>query len=183
MTGVKEVHGVVKRDGWEAGPWDDEADRVEWVDEATGYPCLIIRHQEDGNLCGYTAVPPGHPLHGVSYDGADNVPYGDYPGINYARACVTMEDIPAPYGHLYTPDMLVCHVPAPGEPDDVWWFGFDCGHGHDVQPGKEARTRVLEAKFSWPALTPLRAPWATYRGVPLVTEMVGRLAADLKELA
>lgn len=23
----------------------------------------------------------------------------------------------------------ICHVPAPGEPDDVWWFGFD---GYEV---------------------------------------------------
>ena len=28
----------------------------------------------------------------------------------------------------------ICHVPQPGEPDNVWWFGFDCGHVGDVIP-------------------------------------------------
>jgi hypothetical protein len=28
----------------------------------------------------------------------------------------------------------ICHVPAPGQPDDVWWLGWDCGHFMDVSP-------------------------------------------------
>jgi hypothetical protein len=29
----------------------------------------------------------------------------------------------------------ICHVPEPGRPDDVWWFGFDCAHAWDFSPG------------------------------------------------
>ena len=28
----------------------------------------------------------------------------------------------------------VCHVPAPGEPDDVYWLGFDTAHSGDFSP-------------------------------------------------
>jgi len=31
----------------------------------------------------------------------------------------------------------ICHVPEPGEPDDVWWFGFDCAHCDDLAPAYE----------------------------------------------
>jgi hypothetical protein len=37
----------------------------------------------------------------------------------------------------------ICHVPAPGEPDDVWWFGFDCAHCWDVSPGTDALMKKL----------------------------------------
>jgi hypothetical protein len=34
----------VDRTGWPPGPWDDEPDRIEWIDEATGQPCLMRRN-------------------------------------------------------------------------------------------------------------------------------------------
>jgi len=39
-------------------------------------------------------------------------------GLTYANACS---------GHI-------CHVPKQGEPDDVWWFGFDTSHAGDFSP-------------------------------------------------
>lgn len=32
----------------------------------------------------------------------------------------------------------VCHVPEPGKPGNVWWFGFDCAHYQDLAPGLAA---------------------------------------------
>lgn len=32
----------------------------------------------------------------------------------------------------------ICHTPAPGEPDKVYWFGFDCAHAGDRMPASEA---------------------------------------------
>ena len=99
------------------GPWIDEPDREEF--RSHDLPCIIRRHKELGFLCGYVAVPPGHPLHGVSYQDAYQLvrlrAHGD---VNYSKPC----------------DEDVCHVPAPGEPDDVWWFGFHCGYGWDYIP-------------------------------------------------
>lgn len=72
-----------------------------------------------GHWCGYVAVPPGHPLHGKDYDAVGADVHG---GLTYANQC----------------SGDICHVPAPGEPDDVWWFGFDCAHCWDFRPGHAA---------------------------------------------
>jgi hypothetical protein len=37
----------------------------------------------------------------------------------------------------------ICHKPAPGESDEVWWIGFDCAHFFDVLPLMEAATKML----------------------------------------
>lgn len=118
---LKQTH-YVDRTGWPKGPWDDEPDRVEWRDEATKLPCLIVRQGNSGHLCGYVGVPPGHMLHGKGYDEvdfADEEYYGPHGGLTYAEACAGR----------------VCHIPQPGEPDTVWWLGFDCAHSGDSRPG------------------------------------------------
>lgn len=99
------------------GPWHDEPDRVEF--EHAGFPCLLIRNSA---WCGYVAVPPGHPWHGVAYDdvrvpGEDGLTWPDvHGGLTYGHSC--QGDI--------------CHVPKPGESDDVYWLGFDCNHSGDL---------------------------------------------------
>jgi hypothetical protein len=98
---------------WGSGPWIDEPDRIEF--EAHGLPCLMLRNPF-GAWCGYAAVPPGHPYHGKS--DADVEAHG---GITYAGTC--------------DESVGICHVPKPGEPDNVYWFGFDCSHCYDLTPG------------------------------------------------
>lgn len=95
------------------GPWQDEPDRVEF--EHMDLPCLLHRGP-GGHWCGYVAVPPGHPDHGKHYRDLDVVSV--HGGLTYAAACE---------GHI-------CHVPKPGEPDGVWWFGFDLHHWRDLAP-------------------------------------------------
>ncbi len=102
------------KSSWTDGPWTSEPDRVEW--RTNGLPCLIVRADTTGALCGYVAVPKGHPFHGVGYDDVPDVSV--HGGLTYSDACG---------GH-------VCHVPQPGEPDDVWWLGFDCAHSGDMSP-------------------------------------------------
>lgn len=167
MSGAKEEREIVDRTGWPSGAWDDEPDRVEWTDEATGYPCLIVRHHFHGNLCGYVAVPPGHPLHGTPYQDVDEVSaHGD---LTYSGAC---------QGH-------VCHVPEPGEPDDVWWFGFDCAHAFDFLPGMEARMREIAPYLvEQPADDDNDDPLVTrYRNLSYVRQECATLAAQLAERA
>ena len=96
---------------YDDGPWVDEPDKAQWVDETTGLDCLVVRNGLDA-WCGYVGVPPGHPLHGKDYGDLDIDAHG---GLTYAAPC--QED-----------DGKVCHVPEPGRPADVWWFGFDCAH-------------------------------------------------------
>lgn len=89
--------------------WHNEPNRLDW--QASGYPCLVVRHASLLHLCGYVAVPPGHPWHGLDYDSIE--PYPDiHGGLTFA------ED----------------HPPL-GEPDSNWWLGFDCAHAGDLVPG------------------------------------------------
>ena len=56
------IQTFIDRSDWLPGPWDDEPDRVEWRDEATGLPCLLRRGSPFiGVWCGYVALPPDHP--------------------------------------------------------------------------------------------------------------------------
>jgi len=110
-----------------SGPWHDEPDEERF--EAHGHPCLLLRNPL-GAWCGYVAIAPGHPWHGIDYGQIDAEVHG---GLTYANACA---------GHI-------CHVPKPGEPDDVWWLGFDCIHAGDLSlsdivdvSGIRARMRV-----------------------------------------
>jgi hypothetical protein len=109
----------IDKSTWGPGPWQDEPDRVEW--EHAGHPCLMLRNPVWGNWCGYAAVPPGHPWHGVEALDLEPSPRV-HRGLNFASAC----------------NGEVCHVPKPGAPADVWWLGFDCCHGADFSPGMEA---------------------------------------------
>lgn len=107
----------VDRSRWPAGPWHAEPDRIEWR-TATGLTALMLRAWT-GAWCGYVAVPPGHPAHGLrEADAYDLLPGGVHGALTYAAAC----------------DELVGHVPATGEPGDVWWLGFDTGHWGDLLP-------------------------------------------------
>lgn len=94
------------------GPWTNEPDHVDFVH--LGFACILHRGSM-GSWCGYVAMPPGHPWHKEQYD---QVPARVHGGLTYGREC--MGD--------------VCHVPKPGESDDVWWLGFDCSHGWDIVP-------------------------------------------------
>lgn len=113
---------------WPSGPWDGEPDKVHWKDEATGLDCLAVRHSTRGNWCGYVAVREGHPSFEKGYDNTDADVHG---GLTFADFCQETEG----------PHKGVCHVPYPGDPDRVWWLGFDCAHGWDYSPDDQRRAR------------------------------------------
>jgi hypothetical protein len=140
---------------WPPGPWHDEPDRVEWRDPVTRYACLALRNWA-GAWCGYVGVPPGHPWHGAGYDDLGVSVHG---GLTFAGPCMT-DDRPR--------EERVCHVPAPGEPGDVWWFGFDCNHGHDVAPRIDALVEF---------------PGAVYRDLDYVRGQCANLAAQIEAAA
>jgi len=96
------------RSKWPQGPWSEEPDRESWVDETTGFQCLIQRHPEMGHLCGYIAVDATHPWHDKHYECIHADVHGD---LTYA-------------GHkrLDNPE------------SELWYIGFDCAHAGDVVP-------------------------------------------------
>lgn len=141
---------------WGAGPWNDEPDKLQWVDEATGLDCLIVRNRL-GALCGYVGVPSEHPYY---------VPCDVHGSLTYANTCQEGPE-----------DEAVRHVPAAGRPSDVYWFGFDCAHAFDLAPG-------MRALVNYPA-APCGSDgeFETYRTVDYVRGECANLARQLAEIA
>lgn len=147
---------TVDKSKWGAGPWQDEPDKMQWQDEATGLPCLIVRAPWTGALCGYVGVPQGHPAYGQDYYSLNVDVHG---GLTFADKCQTSQD--EAHG--------VCHVPATGEPDNVWWLGFDCNHCGDFAPVLDAMRATSNLQFSD----------ETYRDIEYVKNEVEQLALQL----
>lgn len=153
----------IDKSDWGDGPWQSEPDRVDFVH--AGLPCLALRHPNHGYWCGYVAVSKPHPLYEVSASDADVYLDSGHRGLNYADHC----------------SGYICHVPQPGMPDDVWWFGFDCGHLFDLAPGIDARLRHVA-----PELAATKFPeWLsdTYRDLPYVRKCIEELAEELAHKA
>lgn len=153
---------------WGEGAWQHEPDKVQWTDEATGLPCLAVRHPSGGHWCGYVGIAEGHPLFEVSYgdcpQGHEDC-WGHSPdsildvhgGITFSDLC---DEKSQPHG--------VCHIPEPGQPDHVWWFGFDTAHACDLSPAwAHLYTRENDV----------------YRDLPYIQAECRRLADQLEEMA
>jgi len=144
------------RSRWGSGPWQDEPDKVQWPDEATGLPCLAVRGP-GGHWCGYVGVAEGHRCFKVDCDGVDADVHG---GLTFASLCA--ED--GEHG--------ICHIPGSGEPDHVWWLGFDCAHLCDISPEWSEYGRSRWRDYD-----------AVYRDLPYVQRECARLAAQLAQQA
>jgi hypothetical protein len=149
---------TVDKSEWERGPWDNEPDKIQWTDEATGLPCLIVRGPS-GALCGYAGVAEGHPLFGVDYNEFEADVHW---GLTFSDHCQPHSD---------DESRGICHVPAPGEPDHVWWFGFDCAHSGDYCPAHSKRNEAI-FKRRWDK---------RYQGIGYVRSHVRSLAQQLAE--
>lgn len=125
------------------GPWHTESEHEEFR-SPSGRPCMIHRN-DMGAWCGYVAVAPDHPWHGVEYGQID--PFPDvHGGLTYSSKC---------QGPL-------CHVPLPGESDDVWWLGFDCIHSGDLSLYDVANKGGASVAATW--IPPGLGEWhATYK--------------------
>ena len=141
---------------WGDGPWQGEVDKKQWTDAATGLPCLIVRGPS-GALCGYVGVSEEHPFFNRDYDSIDIYVHG---GLTYAAPCAAGE-----------PEHGICHLPGDGEPDHVWWLGFDCAHSGDFCPRSHSVLRVF-----WEG----QGDHETYRTQAYVEAECASLAQQLK---
>lgn len=149
---------TVDKSTWDRGPWDDEPDKAQFIDTTTGMPALILRN-DMGALCGYVGVTEGHPAFGKDYDELDAIDV--HGGLTFADKCH-----PHPEGE----SRGICHVPGEGEPDHVWWLGFDCAHCDDVMPAYDARTRRFAS----------HQQYGSYKTIGFVKGQIASLAAQLK---
>jgi hypothetical protein len=162
----------VDKSKWGDGEWQDEPDKKQWIDEATGLPCLIVRGPS-GALCGYVGVPKSHPFYGLDYsakqhengtceDGEDycfhyRINVDVHGGLTFADKCQPGEN-----------ERGICHIVEPGEDDDAWWLGFDCAHSGDLCPAHSFRSGF-------------GGYGEYYRDLPYVTCEVQSLAKQLAE--
>lgn len=168
VDSAERVYRTIDKSGWGPGEWQDEPDKLQWTDPATGLACLAKRTAHSGHWCGYVGVPPGHRFYKKSYDDVhDALGYGDdgldvHGGLTYSAACDEGPESES-----------ICHVPAPGEPDNVWWLGFDCAHSGDLSPAQMVREELR----GWPRLG------GSYKQLPYVRSEVTSLAAQLAKAA
>jgi hypothetical protein len=138
--------GMKPKSQWKDGPWKDEPDKIVWKTKA-GLPGMIVRNHV-GALCGYAAVSESHPAFNKGSDLDVEVhgglTYGDFCGGN------------------------ICHVPQPGEPDHVFWHGFDCSHCWDICPAEYREGRAFNDRED-----------TEYRDITYVVAQVESLAAQL----
>lgn len=173
------------KSAWGDGPWLSEPDKQQWQDATTGLPCLIVRNTRiTGALCGYVGVGRDHPAHGMSHDHwCANYTDDDSPGLSSIQKAINAVEVhggltfASGCSHGDDPSEGICHIPGNGEPDDVWWFGFDCAHAGDVSPAIDATLREIGS--------PRReiVGWEQhYRDMAYVEAEVASLAAQLKAM-
>ncbi len=141
---------------WDNGPWNDEPDKKQWLDEETGYPCLIVRNN-GGALCGYVGVTEGHPAYNKDYNSVDVEVHG---GLTFSDFC-----------HKGAEETGICH--KVDNEVKTYWLGFDCAHYQDVCPAYAASSKKL-------GFNSFRE--GTYKDFGFVTNQVRKLARQLKAL-
>ncbi len=147
ITALQVYHNPDRRPSGD-GPWNNEAEKVAWVDEATGLGCIMLR-QKNGTISGYVGVGPEHPLFGFE---ADAVPVGVsttvHGGVTYGKACEVNRFERRAHGKLRQERYTVCHttwvrtvqdyrtVQTTEDEfhEDLWWLGFDTDHPGDLVP-------------------------------------------------
>jgi hypothetical protein len=166
---------TIDKTSWGAGPWSSEPDKAQWTD-LTGLPCLAVRTPGPGHWCGYVGVPADHPMYGLDWqDDGSPVTFlvVHSGGVNYSAPCAEDEHSSEPM------EQRVCHIPEPGQPDDVWWFGFHCAYGEDFAPGQLPTMRSMG--MDNPLLEDFFAESAArqYRDLGYVRTQCAYLAAQL----
>jgi len=153
VTAMQVYHNPERKPGknGERGPWDEEADKIGWIDEETGIRCIILR-QKNGSLSGYAAVDPDNPLFGYTHDALPaDLASSVHGGVTYGKDCEENNHSQVrvnPRQERYT----VCHVTMTrtvwdtktvqdtedkftGEDEKpAWWFGFNTDHAGDYVP-------------------------------------------------
>jgi hypothetical protein len=186
------TRGLHRKDTWGSGPWLSEPDALQWTDPPSGFRCAIARNFS-GALCGYCAVPRGHPLYGVDYAARVLPPRGamnrHVEGTRLAVMDLFIDAIdPKDDGRFPLSVALDVHcgltyagkgrilegMRHPG----WWWFGFDCGHAEDYAPAMmadmaAAGLRRGEFKLLWRP--------ENYRTFEYVSHEVINLARQLEE--
>jgi hypothetical protein len=145
---------TIYKSNWSFGPWQNEPDKVQWQDQTTGLPCLAVRNPYFGHWCGYVGVNENHKYFNANWDEISVDVHG---GPTFSDFCQPTE----------TEESGICHLPGEGEPDRVWWIGFDCNHSFDYAPAP------MGGRFQ---------SSRNYKSLIYVKEQCEKLALQLKQM-
>jgi len=149
---------------WPEGPWSDEPDRISWRDQE--FHCLMRRNSY-GAWCGYVGVAKDHPCYKVGYSGKLALELKVHGGVTYADFCSEQKDENGC-------EIGICHTPAEGEADEIWWIGFDCHRFGDDAPGDDfSPARNLDR---------LMRRHSNYRTVEYVKKEIRSMIQELRRL-
>lgn len=177
---------------WGPGPWQDEPDRLDWTDEATGLPCRIIRAEVTGALCGYVGVRDGHPWYGLPYNELVIQPR-DFAQRKFDDRVGAIDVLINSFrddkddGRISISMALEVHGGCTfaefWEEPDLWWFGFDTAHAGDLCPAMNALMRLISRERPDLGL-PMRElrDYETYRTLDYVRVECAGLARQLFNL-
>jgi len=112
-------------------PWKSEPDYANWIDEATGYNCVIIREEHDA-LCAYVCIERPHPFYGRDFHGKPgrNTPPAE--DENAVRASFQAIDVHG--GITYCEPFIPGTIPGVVVNIASWYIGFNCSHYNDYVP-------------------------------------------------
>jgi hypothetical protein len=124
----------IDKTDWPDGPWKLEPDKMLWIDEDTGYECLIKRIRNISHLCGYVGITKEHPLYKTSllqFRRDDTlIKYFDVHGmITMSYPGKLFSEEPGPdhkLGRTFFDNMP--------NPNEIWWIGMDFVQNEDIIP-------------------------------------------------
>lgn len=89
---------------WGPGEWQDEPDRMQWIDPVTLLPCLMWRHPSLGSWCAYVGLPSGQRARSLVFESThrlDKWANTDSPLLRWKRE--------RPHGPGYDRVNVYCH--------------------------------------------------------------------------
>jgi hypothetical protein len=137
---------------WPPGPWLDEPDRCDWIDETTRYLCIVNRHWAYGTWVGYVGIPEKHPC---------------------ARRDINTDLFRVHGGITYVGDFLMLDP----NPEGGFWFGFDCAHSGHADYGPFLPDMLGDLRADYPDW-----PKPTYKTFEFARDQCRYLALQLKAM-
>jgi len=165
-------------------PWLFEPDRIEFA--SGGLDCVMVRGPLDA-WCGYFGVTREHPWYGKDYNAEVD---GDVDmntcieDIGILNAFAMMRNR-RKKGKAEIASLIPCHGgltwSGPSHyiadsNEDIWWFGFDCGHSGDKIPGRRSQGRVFDINSAMFALGFPENGGGKYRDAGYVMESLKKAA-------
>lgn len=168
---------TLDKEHWPDGPWKDEPDEVSWVDQNSGFLCLIRRAPMSGHLNGYVGVVPSDALYRISayttlYDG-DNKEF-----LPEGRDVLDL-NLKVHGGVTWSNKLSEVST-------SIWWFGFDTAHHLDrvpLSPDFHLREKLKELGKDDSSIPSFEIPGAQYRDIEYVRGQVCDLAEQIWEIS